>query len=90
MPKGVPKKYKPDNRPNALAWQKCHEDFIRENAYKMKDSEMALMLSEITGKYITTWAVTRRRISLNIPKWHGRGDNYKWAGPNHNKDKEES
>lgn len=54
-------------------WTEAELNFIRENSSSMKDSEMAVKLSQITGTTdISVAMVRRQRRKLNLAKTRGR------------------
>lgn len=57
-------------------WSEAELNFIRENSSSMKDSEMAVKLSQITGNTdISVAMVRRQRRKLNLAKTRGRRTN---------------
>lgn len=54
-------------------WKQSEIDFVKNNASLMKDSEIAIKLTKITGRRITVDAVRKKRQLLGIKKEHGRG-----------------
>lgn len=54
-------------------WTDSDREFIRQNAHHMKDGEIALALSDITGRYVSLQAVRKQRQAMNITKKPGRG-----------------
>lgn len=57
-------------------WTEAELHFIRENSSTMKDSEMAVKLSQITGTTdISVAMVRRQRRKLNLAKTRGRRTN---------------
>ena len=57
-------------------WTEAELHFIRENSSSMKDSEMAVKLSQITGTTdISVAMVRRQRRKLNLAKTRGRRTN---------------
>ena len=57
-------------------WTEAELNFIRENSSSMKDSEMAVKLSQITGTTdISVAMVRRQRRKLNLAKTRGRRTN---------------
>lgn len=57
-------------------WTEAELNFIKENSSSMKDSEMAVKLSQITGTTdISVAMVRRQRRKLNLAKTRGRRTN---------------
>lgn len=54
-------------------WKEHERMFIRDNANTMKDKELAVKLSKITGRLVTVQAVRKQRQKLGITKARGRG-----------------
>ena len=54
-------------------WNDSERAFIRANAGKMKDKELATKLTEMTGRKVTIQAVRKQRQKLGITKAQGRG-----------------
>ena len=54
-------------------WSETERDYIRENAGKLKDKELAAKLTQITGRVISLQAVRKQRQKLGIAKAPGRG-----------------
>jgi len=54
-------------------WTDNERNFIRENASKMKDRELAEELSKTSGRNITIQSVRKVRQKMGIAKKHGRG-----------------
>jgi hypothetical protein len=55
------------------SWGIKELQFIRDNAATMKDKELAVKLSEMTGKTISTQSARKQRQKLHILKESGRG-----------------
>jgi hypothetical protein len=57
-------------------WSEAELNFIRENSNSMKDVELAVRLSQITGNTdISVAMVRRQRRKLNLAKTRGRRTN---------------
>jgi hypothetical protein len=54
-------------------WSETEKDYIRNNAEKLKDKEIAAKLTEMTGRVISLQAVRKQRQKLGITKAPGRG-----------------
>lgn len=54
-------------------WKEHERAFIRDNANTMKDKELAVKLSKISGRNVTIQAVRKQRQKLGITKAQGRG-----------------
>lgn len=54
-------------------WTDSERNFIKANAATMKDRELAVKLSEMTGRKITIQAVRKQRQKMGIQKAQGRG-----------------
>ncbi len=54
-------------------WKEHERAFIRDNANTMKDRELAIKLSKISGRTVTVQAVRKQRQKLGITKARGRG-----------------
>lgn len=54
-------------------WSDNEKNFIRNNAATMKDRELAVKLSEMTGRNVTIQAVRKQRQKMGIQKAQGRG-----------------
>jgi hypothetical protein len=54
-------------------WSEAEKQFIRENATKIKDSDIAKMLSSNTGRKISIQSVRKQRQKLGLLKASGRG-----------------
>jgi len=54
-------------------WTDSERNFIKVNAATMKDRELAVKLSEMTGRKITIQAVRKQRQKMGIQKAQGRG-----------------
>ena len=53
-------------------WKQEEVDFIRENHEIIRDNEMAVKLSQITGEIITTAMIRRQRRKMKLKKKQGR------------------
>lgn len=54
-------------------WSEAELNFIRDNSSTMKDSEMAVKLTQITGNSdISVAMIRRQRRKLNLAKTRGR------------------
>ena len=65
-------------------WTDTEKQYIKDNANEMYDKELALRLSEMSGRKITIDAIRKVRQKLGVKKGRGRGlceiqpsDNYK-------------
>jgi len=56
-----------------IVWTEAHKEFIRQNAGRMKDWEIATTLSRLLGRTISLSAVRTTRQRLGIRKRRGRG-----------------
>jgi hypothetical protein len=56
-----------------FVWSEAEIDFIKANAAIMKDTDIALTLTRLTGRNVTLYAVRHIRQSLGIKKRMGRG-----------------
>lgn len=54
-------------------WTETEKNFIRANAGVMKDRELAVKLTEMTGRNVSMQAVRKQRQKLGIKKAYGRG-----------------
>lgn len=54
-------------------WKEHEQQFIRDNAGRMKDKELAVKLTQITGRHVTIQAVRKQRQKMGIEKAKGRG-----------------
>lgn len=54
-------------------WKDHEQQFIRDNAGRMKDRELAAKLTQITGRVVTIQAVRKQRQKMGIEKARGRG-----------------
>ena len=54
-------------------WEESEKAFIRNNADRMKDKELAIKLTQITGRTVSIQAVRKQRQKLGIVKAKGRG-----------------
>lgn len=54
-------------------WKDHERQFIKDNAGKMKDKEIAIKLTQISGRTITIQAVRKQRQKMGITKERGRG-----------------
>lgn len=54
-------------------WKEHEKAFIRDNANIMKDKDLAVKLTRITGRTVTIQAVRKQRQKLGITKARGRG-----------------
>jgi hypothetical protein len=56
-----------------LVWTDAQKEFIRANADKLKDVELAVALSKICQRHVTLNSVRQTRQRLGIRKKQGRG-----------------
>jgi len=56
-----------------VKWSENEKNFIRDNAYRMKDQEIADALTEQSGRQVTLQAVRKMRQNLGVKKKAGRG-----------------
>lgn len=56
-----------------IKWTEEEKEFIRQNAHKSFDSELANELARMSGRKITIKAVRKQRRKLQIKKAPGRG-----------------
>ena len=56
-----------------VAWTPSVLDFVRLNADKMKDKDLAIRLSELCGRDIKIQSIRKVRQKLGIKKIQGRG-----------------
>lgn len=56
-----------------IKWTFAEMRFIRENAHLYSDKQMAIMLSEFSGREIKQDALRKKRSRMGIHKVHGRG-----------------
>lgn len=54
-------------------WTEAEKLFIKQHADKIKDSDMAIQLSQRTGRKVTLQALRKQRRKLGIVKARGRG-----------------
>lgn len=54
-------------------WQEHENQYIRDNAAKMTDKDLAISLSKIAGRTISMGALRKQRQKLKISKGNGRG-----------------
>lgn len=54
-------------------WTDAERQFVIENANVMKDSEIAVHLTRISGRMVSLQAVRKQRQKLGIAKKPGRG-----------------
>ena len=53
-------------------WTVAEKNFIRENAHKLTDKQMAERLSGLTGRKVTLYAVRKQRQRMGVAKVSGR------------------
>lgn len=56
-----------------IKWSETEKNFIRENAHRLKDSEIATELTASSGRHVTLQSVRKMRQKLGIKKLSGRG-----------------
>jgi hypothetical protein len=56
-----------------IVWSKGEKNFVRKNAARLKDRELAAALTRTSGRVVTVHAVRKCRARLGIKKKHGRG-----------------
>ena len=56
-----------------VKWSENEKNFIRDNAHRMKDQEIADALTEQSGRQVTLQAVRKMRQKLGVRKKAGRG-----------------
>lgn len=54
-------------------WTEAEKNFVRENASRLRDHELATSLTRLTGRRVTPQAVQHFRYRLGIKKARGRG-----------------
>lgn len=54
-------------------WNEKERQFIRENAGKIKDQELATHLTQMTGRHVSLQSLRKQRRKLGIIKERGRG-----------------
>jgi hypothetical protein len=54
-------------------WSEAEKEFVRQNAGRMKDADVAATLSRICGRAITVASVRHCRQNLGLKKRRGRG-----------------
>jgi len=54
-------------------WNEKERQFIREHAGKIKDTDLAAQLTQMTGRRITLQSLRKQRRKLGIIKARGRG-----------------
>ena len=54
-------------------WEDSEKAFIRTNAGQMKDKDLAIKLTKITGRAVSIQAVRKQRQKMGIAKVRGRG-----------------
>lgn len=54
-------------------WSEPEKQFIRDNAGRVRDRDIAAILTRITGRHISQKAVEHQRERLGYAKLHGRG-----------------
>lgn len=54
-------------------WTDAEKLFIRNNCRLLKDAEIAIALTRISGRTVTVDAVRKARVRMGIKKKHGRG-----------------
>lgn len=56
-----------------IKWSETEKSFIRENAHRLKDAEIAAELTASSGRQVTLQSVRKMRQKLGIKKLSGRG-----------------
>lgn len=56
-----------------VKWSENEKNYIRDNAHRMKDKEIAEALTEQSGRQVTLQAVRKMRQKLGVKKKCGRG-----------------
>jgi len=56
-----------------IKWSESDKNFVRENAHRMKDKDIAKILTEQTGRQVSLQAVRKMRQKLGVKKKSGRG-----------------
>lgn len=56
-----------------IKWSENDKNFIRDNAHRMKDADIAESLTEQTGRKVSLQAVRKMRQKLGLKKKCGRG-----------------
>lgn len=54
-------------------WSEAERQFIRDNAGKLKDKQLAAKLTQTTGRLISIQSVRKQRQKMGITKKPGRG-----------------
>lgn len=54
-------------------WSESVLDFVRANASRFKDKDLAVILTHLTSRHVSTNGVQRLRTRLGIYKVPGRG-----------------
>jgi hypothetical protein len=56
-----------------VVWSDAQKEFVRANADKLKDHQLAATLSKICDRKVTLYSVRQIRQRLGIKKKQGRG-----------------
>jgi hypothetical protein len=56
-----------------VVWTEAEKNFIRDNAGRLKDWEIAMSLTRLTGRHVTLHSIRGARHRLGIKKRPGRG-----------------
>lgn len=56
-----------------VKWSENEKTFVRENAHRMKDKDIAKILTERSGREVSLQAVRKMRQKLGVKKKSGRG-----------------
>jgi hypothetical protein len=56
-----------------IKWSENEKTFVRENAHRMKDKDIAKNLTEQSGREVSLQAVRKMRQKLGVKKKSGRG-----------------
>ena len=56
-----------------VKWSENEKTFVRENAHRMKDKDIAKIVTEQSGREVSLQAVRKMRQKLGVKKKSGRG-----------------
>ncbi len=56
-----------------IKWSENEKNFVRQNAHRMKDKDIAKTLTEQSGRNVSLQAVRKMRQKLGVKKKCGRG-----------------
>ncbi len=56
-----------------IKWTDAEKKYIRDNAHRLKDVELAEHISKSSGRHVSLQAVRKMRQKLGVKKQSGRG-----------------